>query len=116
MVIYHNEYGQHYGEDVNHGEYNPECVESTNIHTPLPGLPVPSRAKRNTHADIAISITDLGLADSNNRQIAKRTSDNKGALPCGYSLTVVITSNLHLEKGTIKFHDFFVKLKNYYDL
>ena len=32
---------------------------STNSHTPLPGLPRPKKPKRNTHANMAISITFL---------------------------------------------------------
>src|SRR3712207_8738765 len=34
-------------------------MERINIHTPLPGLPKPNKANRNTHASMAISITLL---------------------------------------------------------
>ena len=33
-------------------------MESTNIHTPLPGLPMPKSPKRNTHASMAIMFQD----------------------------------------------------------
>jgi len=34
-------------------------MESTNIHTPSPGLPVPNKPKRSTQANILMSITFL---------------------------------------------------------